>query len=328
MTSVGAVQIVTPKDHQFELQLENLKQFFESTNLKDRDVVIVSIAGPFRKGKSFLLNFFVSYLNHHYEKHDVSDWIGENEGVVELDGFKTKGGRRPETNGIWMYSKIFTHDYESGKKVAIVLLDTQGIFDNRTNTKECTSIFALSMLLASIQCYNVMHMVQEDDLQSLELFTEYSRLAAEHSSEKLFQKLLFIVRDWQNSNELPYGDSKQYVEELLAETGEQTAEMHNLRRRIKSSFDNISAYLMPYPGTAVATGVNIGGDLKKIDSEFIRQVKKLVPSLLAPENLVVKKINGRNVRGRDLVTYMQMYVNIFNGNTLPDPQTAVMVRIE
>lgn len=205
------------------------------------------------------------------------------------------------------------------------MLDTQGIFDNRTNTKECTSIFALSMLLASIQCYNVMQNVQEDDLQSLELFTEFSRLAAEHSSEKLFQKLCFLIRDWQNSSEIPFGDSEQYVEELLAESHEQTVEMHNLRRRIKSSFDEIGAFLMPYPGNAVATGVSIGGDLKQIDSEFIAQVKKLVPSLLAPENLVVKRINGEKVRGRDLVTYMQIYVNIFNGDTLPDPQTAIMV---
>lgn len=62
MSSVGAVQIITPKDHKFELQLENLKQFFESANIKDRDVVVVSIAGPYRKGKSFLLNFFLRYL--------------------------------------------------------------------------------------------------------------------------------------------------------------------------------------------------------------------------------------------------------------------------
>lgn len=62
MSSAGAVQIITPKDHKFELQLEKLKQIFESPNIKDRDVVILSIAGPYRKGKSFLLNFFLRYL--------------------------------------------------------------------------------------------------------------------------------------------------------------------------------------------------------------------------------------------------------------------------
>lgn len=170
-----------------------------------------------------------------------------------------------------------------------------------------------------------MQNIQEDDLQTLELFTEFSRFAAEHSSDKLFQKLLFIIRDWQNSVEIPYGDGKQYIDELLAETSEQSAEMHNLRRRIKASFSDIGAYLLPYPGTAVATGANIGGDLTQIDPKFVEEVKKLVPSLLAPENLIVKKVNGQKLRVRDLVTYMQTYVNIFNGDTLPDPQTAIMV---
>lgn len=63
MSSAGAVQIITPQDHKFELQLENLKQFFESADIKDRDVVLLSIAGPYRKGKSFILNFFLRYLH-------------------------------------------------------------------------------------------------------------------------------------------------------------------------------------------------------------------------------------------------------------------------
>lgn len=63
MSSAGAIQIITPKDHKFELQLENLKQFFESANIRDRDVVLLSIAGPYRKGKSFILNFFLRYLH-------------------------------------------------------------------------------------------------------------------------------------------------------------------------------------------------------------------------------------------------------------------------
>lgn len=62
MNSVGAIQIIIPKNHKFELQLENLKQIFESANIKDRNVVILSIAGPYRKGKSFILNFFLRYL--------------------------------------------------------------------------------------------------------------------------------------------------------------------------------------------------------------------------------------------------------------------------
>lgn len=56
------VQIVSPYNHSFHLELQQLKNVLEHNELKDRYVVVVSIAGAFRKGKSFLLNFFLKYL--------------------------------------------------------------------------------------------------------------------------------------------------------------------------------------------------------------------------------------------------------------------------
>lgn len=57
-----AIQIVTPVDHKFQLELKDLKRVLEEDEIKDRHVVVVSIAGAYRKGKSFLLNFFLKYL--------------------------------------------------------------------------------------------------------------------------------------------------------------------------------------------------------------------------------------------------------------------------
>lgn len=62
MESAKPIQILTPVNHQYELQLEVLKEILEHDDIKNRCVVAVSIAGAFRKGKSFLLNFFLKYL--------------------------------------------------------------------------------------------------------------------------------------------------------------------------------------------------------------------------------------------------------------------------
>lgn len=62
MVSVKAIQIIAPVNHKLELQIQNLTEILETDNIKDRNVVIISIAGAFRKGKSFLLNFFLRYL--------------------------------------------------------------------------------------------------------------------------------------------------------------------------------------------------------------------------------------------------------------------------
>lgn len=57
------VQIVrTEEDHSFTLDDEALAEILNKNDVKDRAVVVVSVAGAFRKGKSFMLDFFLRYL--------------------------------------------------------------------------------------------------------------------------------------------------------------------------------------------------------------------------------------------------------------------------
>jgi len=324
-----AIQIVAPMNHSFHWQTDELKPILENDNIRDRHVVVVSIAGAFRQGKSFLLNFFLKYLYAQYKRHDVTDWIGETSNDTKLSGFEWRGGRKRETVGIWMWSEIFTHDFENGDKVAIILLDTQGIFDDQSSVRDCTTIFALNMMLSSIQCYNVMQNIKKDDLQHLQLFTEYGRLALEQSKKKPFQKLLFIVRDWPFAYEMDYGwNGQKIIDESLDEHDDHTPEMRQLRERIQSSFEKITAFLLPSPGMAVARGNDFTGDVQQIDPEFIKYVKVLVPGLFAPENLVVKTINGQKMRARDLVQFLQAYTTAFNGDELPEPKSVLMATAE
>lgn len=326
--SSRAIKIAYPSNHTFKFELDNLKSVLEAENIKDRQVVIVSVAGAFRKGKSFLLNLFLRYLTARYEKHDVSDWIGENNNT-ELRGFLWRGGRMPATSGILMWPDIFTYDYENGDKVAIVLLDTQGTFDSRSSLFESTTVFALSTLLSSVQCYNVMQNIQEDDLQHLQLFIEYARLALEQSDEKPFQHLLFIVRDWQNQIEVDYGwNGQEVIDDVLTEHPTyQTDDMRQLRRQIRSSFAKISAFLMPYPGRVVATGL-FTGNMNDVDSDFKKYLQVLGPSIFAPENLIVKEINGQKVRAHELVQYIEKYTKVFDGDTFPQPKTILQATAE
>ena len=54
-------------------------------------------------------------------------------------------------------------------QVAVLLMDTQGAFDSTSTVKDCATVFALSTLLSSVQVFNVMHNMQEDDLQHLQV---------------------------------------------------------------------------------------------------------------------------------------------------------------
>lgn len=224
-----------------------------------------------------------------------------------------------------MWSDNFTYDRVDGEKIAIVLLDTQGIFNDESSTKDCTATFAISIMLSSIQCYNVMQTVQEDDLQYLELFTAYARLALQQTNEKPFQNLMFIVRDWPYAQRYGFGDGQDFIDKKLTGNDKQTPEMRDLRNRIRQSFDKIAAFLMPHPGFEVAEGKFTNCDLQHIDLRFIEYVEKLVPSLFAQENLIVKRIGDQKVSARDLITYIEAYVNVFNSDELPEPKSILMV---
>ena len=203
-----------------------------------------------------------------------------------LTGFSWKSGSKPDTNGILMWSKPFIRVIPTtGEEVAILLMDTQGAFDTKSTVKQNATIFALSTMLSSIQIYNLMSQIQENDLQHLQLFTEYARLASDYVREKPFQSLLFLVRDWYHIEDHSYGESggKDYLDGLLEVShlyltyydlthyihalqvhyGQQE-ELSITRQHITFCFDNIRSYLMPHPGMKVAVGgKEFSGQLKR-----------------------------------------------------------------
>lgn len=58
------VQIVLANEdeHSFELDAAALEKILLQDDVKDLNVVVVSVAGAFRKGKSFLLDFMLRYM--------------------------------------------------------------------------------------------------------------------------------------------------------------------------------------------------------------------------------------------------------------------------
>jgi len=162
---------------------------------------------------------------------------GSSKGT-DQKGFSYRGGSERNTQGIWMWSEPFVLQSDAVKegKMCVLLVDTQGLFDGFTGQHLTTSIFGLSTLLSSYQIYNIDKRLQEDNLQHLALFSEYSRVvfngddskrlsmtlssrsllpsssdslleAAARKEEAIadqqkqmapFQQLDFLVRDWQN----------------------------------------------------------------------------------------------------------------------------------
>ncbi|XP_036352460.2 atlastin-2 isoform X4 [Ochotona princeps] len=320
------VQIVLAHedDHNFELDEEALEQILLQEHIRDLNIVVVSVAGAFRKGKSFLLDFMLRYM---YNK-DSASWIGGNN--EPLTGFTWRGGCERETTGIQVWNEVFVIDRPNGTKVAVLLMDTQGAFDSQSTIKDCATVFALSTMTSSVQVYNLSQNIQEDDLQHLQLFTEYGRLAMEEIYQKPFQTLMFLIRDWSYPYEHSYGleGGKQFLEKRLQVKQNQHEELQNVRKHIHNCFSNLGCFLLPHPGLKVATNPSFDGRLKDIDEDFKRELRNLVPLLLAPENLVEKEISGSKVTCRDLVEYFKAYIKIYQGEELPHPKSMLQATAE
>ena len=56
------IVVANEEEHSFTLQEEALERLLLQEEVQDLHVVVVSVAGAFRKGKSFLLDFMLRYM--------------------------------------------------------------------------------------------------------------------------------------------------------------------------------------------------------------------------------------------------------------------------
>jgi atlastin len=299
-------------------------------------VAIVSVVGAFRTGKSFLLSWFLRYLHFLKESNGTSNskkWY-ERYHTLGNDGFHWRGGSDRNTTGIWMWSEPHFLKQESGEEIAVLLVDTQGMFDHETTMSLTTSIFGLSTLLSSYQIYNVDKRIQEDNLQQLALFSEYARMAMSaegdegndcvNSNNKPFQHIEFLVRDWQNFEEEEDCDEMRkemnvYLEKVIAERD--AKDLQETRQHILSCFDKVTCYGLVHPGSAV-TKKTFNGDIKSMDPTFLKLLDQYCARVFNIENLAPKKIHGRELTAVEFCSYMQVYADLFaDGASFPEAAT-------
>uniref|UniRef100_A0A3B5R8S1 Atlastin GTPase 1 n=1 Tax=Xiphophorus maculatus TaxID=8083 RepID=A0A3B5R8S1_XIPMA len=315
------IQVLLVKDdHTFELDEAALSRILLSEEVRDREVVAISVAGAFRKGKSFLMDFMLRYMYNHVSASE--NWLGD--ASEPLTGFSWRGGSERETTGIQIWSEVFLVDKPDGRKVAVLLMDTQGTFDSQSTLRDSATVFALSTMISSIYFRSSLMMCL-----LFQLFTEYGRLAMEETFLKPFQSLIFLVRDWSFPYEFPYGQDggMKFLEKRL-KVKNQHEELQNVRKHIHSCFTNISCFLMPHPGLKVATNPHFDGRIKEIDGEFINNLKILVPWILSPRNIDVKEINGSKITCRGLLEYFKAYIKIYQGEELPHPKSMLQATAE
>ncbi len=305
------------------------------------------------------------------------------------NGFGWRSGKERCTTGIWMWSdhfiRVVPKDASSPngemEKVAVLLIDTQGMFDSSTGQMLTAAIFGLSTLISSYQIYNIDKRIQEDNLQHLALFTEYGRVVLNEerrtsakvdwsmldfeaelealknetannksarsrapSGESIvsvagiyttrpFQRLEFLVRDWQDFDEeeedgpmeeLRKG-MKSYLEQVLNERSQK--DLKQVREQIRDCFETVSCFLLPHPGFEI-TKKTYDGDLSKLQPQFRRLLSEYV-RLVFTARLVPKKVYGRPVTATELFQFIKIYATLFKeAKIFPEAKTLLAATSE
>lgn len=109
-------------------------------SLRDKEMVVVSVAGPQRTGKSFLCNMLVS----------------------SMDGFQLGNSTLPQTKGIYMWPEPLIDNNK-----AILILDTEGLNSIFRDKHIDGYILGIVLMLSSVFIYNNFGVINEKELEEL-----------------------------------------------------------------------------------------------------------------------------------------------------------------
>ncbi|XP_021265529.1 guanylate-binding protein 1-like isoform X2 [Numida meleagris] len=286
-------------------------------------LVVVAIAGPYRTGKSFLMNRLAQ----------------------RRTGFPLGPTVRAETKGIWMW--CLPHPRRPG--MTLVLLDTEGLGDpNKGDSHNDAWIFTLALLMSSTLVYNSMGTIDQKALEQLELVTQLSELIRVRDGDKdgnssaegedeaedcefvgFFPSFVWVVRDF--TLELRVGErpisEDEYLEqalELKHGHGRKVQNYNMTRECLHNYFPTRKCFVLPSP-----VGAEEHGRLEELPEaalapRFLQQAAKFCNYVLSsawPKALP----DGAALTGRGLCMLLHSYVDAINSGRLPCLEGAAAV---
>ncbi|CAL4076539.1 unnamed protein product, partial [Meganyctiphanes norvegica] len=277
---------------------KKLRALLDKPNIRDLPIFTLAVAGEYRTGKSFLLSYFLRYL----QNQNAANWLGDED--EKLVGFDHQYGCESVTQGINIWHQPFIvkcrKNDGSVQKIVVLLMDSQGIFSAQEDKEasQILRIFALTTMISSVLVFNLMNQLNESVLSHLQLFTEYAKEATGRN-ETPFQKLMLLIRDWAKPDIKPFGSqgANEYFHKYF----------QGNKHFLSDTFGDIECYLMPRPGDCVERGT-YNGCLRDLRSDFKHHLQNLTEDLLDPHHLVLnlkKELTGEVITAGDFCDYFE-----------------------
>jgi len=279
--------------HNFELSDEALKILDTET----RPVTVICIVGPYRTGKSYLLNRL----------------MGKN------NGFPLGPTLQAKTKGIWMW----VGDYFGDPSRAMILLDTEGLDDpEKGDASHDMNMFAISLLLSSVFIFNTKGTIDAKSLDGLHYASEISSfISADSKNKKLnegqnlsqhFPSFIWAIRDHHLRLEIDGEDvtPKEYLEFCLKNkkgVSRAVSDYNCLRDALRAFFKERTCFVFPPPVSdqekmnflETVEENELSPGFQRAGNEFVDFVK---------QNSSHKMIKGSSLTGRSFGSLAKTYI--------------------
>ena len=285
------------------------KEALEFLNSIKEEIIIVSVIGKARTGKSYLMNLLL-------------DLIGKQE------GFKVASTLQSCTKGIWLWG---TPKKSLNGNAKIIFLDSEGTSSIDKSTKTYDSrIFALVVLISSLFLYNTYSNIDEHGINELSLAAHLSNAITTNSNidkddllTELSPKFIWIIRDFTLEKIHPETgeeiSSKEYLELCLRNKrcGKGANDNNIIRQNIIKFFPERDCVTLIRP-------VDSEEDLKRLNKipynnlkpEFKMEFKTLKDKIF--KEALPKKLNGKKLTGPALATLIEEFVKVINSGKIPN----------
>jgi len=297
--------ITFDENKKLKFHVDNFKKIVQKSGMRSNTkLCIISILGPYRTGKSFLMNCL---LNKLLNDQDITNFDVPN---IFPSGY----GDQPVTNSIMMYNKLIMR-----KGVGYLILDTPGLFDTQTDQQSTMIIFGITAILSSFIIYNVDKRIQENHLENIALFSEYANMTNTNDIYGILGDINILLRDYQGYDTVKFNHSMEhcqsYLNEILKKKNRKSLDI--TRNSIQKSYQKISCYALPHPGLKIVHK-NFDGKKDDLEKEFKQHMTKYLSHVI--EQATCKMIDGQELLLGEIEMLVQKYLELFNNADNGFPQ--------
>uniref|UniRef100_A0A5B7C8D3 Putative guanylate-binding protein 5 n=2 Tax=Davidia involucrata TaxID=16924 RepID=A0A5B7C8D3_DAVIN len=298
-----AFPIVEPDPGHTKLRLA--REGLEAIERITTPIAAVAVIGPYRSGKSFLLNQLLSLSCY--------------------EGFGVGHMRDTKTKGIWLWGTPLELDID-GVKTSVFYLDTEGFESIGKSNVYDDRIFALATVLSSVLIYNLPETIREADISRLSFAVElaeefYGRVKGQDVAFEPAKLLWLIQRDFLQGKSV-----QEMVDEGLRHIpnydGDKNIDQVNqIRDSLAIMGDNSTAFSLPQPHLQRTKLCDMNdGELDPIYVKKREQLKELVASVTHPKIVQSKPLNGK-----EFVSFLEQILEALNKGEIPSTGSLVEV---